>query len=340
MLTTATIEILSQLNATLSWESTGSLGTVVAGQNSELYVKANLTTSSFTLRYNVTSGALPPGLTLKNDGTISGIVPISTSTPIASTYTFNISAIDITGYTFIEDQFSITVNQTTSTEYINLLLKPLMKKEKRDEYKNFVLNQQIFDPSLIYRPLDPNFGVQKELKLVVHFGVKKLLLNEYVDIINQNFYKRRFQLGKLKLATGKLNDQIIHELIYIDVIDRYTHNDVSIPDQFTFNGVTYYPAGVNNMRSRIASTTDQVDTFNPRFMQSKQNTDPLELGFIKHIPLCFVHPGKSSIILRRIKDSNFKFNNLDFEIDRIFVPSSKDYLENKYLLLERNYPVQ
>jgi|LakMenEpi03Aug12_release.lakeMendotaPanAssembly.Ray.scaffolds.fasta_scaffold184456_4 hypothetical protein len=338
MITTATIEILSQINATVSWENTGSIGSILVGEPSDLYVKANLTTSSFSLKYITKSGNLPPGLTLNTDGTIEGKVPTDSLVSISSTtYNFTISGVDVTGYEFIDGDFSITVNQTTSTEYTSIWCRPYLSFPKRQEFNNFILDSNIFPTNLIYRPLDANFGIQRELKMFIDFGIEKLNLDEYIDTLNRNFYRRRFGLGSVKSALSISNNTTIYELIYIDVVDKYTNSsNQSIPTSFTFNGQTYYPASLDNMRTRLASQHRTTSDLNPKFTKSVQPGDYLELGYIKFVPLCYVLPGKSKIVLRTIKDSGFKFNLIDFDVDRILINNVQDYTGNKYLLLNRN----
>lgn len=338
MITTATIEILSQINATVAWENTGSIGELLVGEPSELYVKAILTTSSFTLKYITKRGNLPPGLSLTTDGTIEGKVP--TNTAIASTstiYNFSVSGVDVTGYEFIDGDFSITVNQTTSTDFTSMWCRPYLSMNKRQEFSNFVLNDTIFPSNLIYRPLDANFGIQHELKMIIDFGIEKLNLSDYIPTLTQNFYKRRFSLGTVKSAIAKLDNTPLYELIYIDVIDKYINTKKqSLPNFFTFNNQTYYPASVDNMRSRVSAQHKTTADLNPKFTKTIQPGDYLELNYIKFVPLCYVIPGKSKIILRKIQDSGFKFNLLDFEVDRILINNTQNYTGNKYLLLNQH----
>jgi hypothetical protein len=54
------------------------------------------------------------------------------------------------------------------------------------------------------------------------------------------------------------------------------------------------------------------------------------------VPLCYTLPNKSRIILNRIKSNNFKFNTVDFEVDRIIVENSLDNSGAKYLIFNRN----
>lgn len=340
MITTATTELLSKIGSTISWENTGSLGTILVDQPSEFYVKANLTTSSFSLQYQLNNSTLPPNLQLNLDGTIEGSVPtdqLNTSTSVTTgTYNFNIKAVDITGYEYISGDFSIKVEQNTSTAYTKIWAKPHLSLEKRKEFQEFINDQTIFDPKLIYRPLDPEFGVQTNLKMVINFGLEKENLRNYVETLNRNFYKRRFELGPVKVVLAKDGTLPIYELIYIELIDKYT--DVS--KTFKQNGTDYWPANIKNMRSRITDLHDTNNKLNPKFTKTTQEGQTASLGYIPYVPLCFAMPGKSIIITRKIKDNGFKFNNINFEVDRIFLENVQDYQGTKYLLLNQNPTIQ
>jgi len=343
MPTTSTIEILGEMGASLSWLNTGSLGTLIVGENSELYVQANITsTSTFSLNYQVTSGSLPTGLTLNRDGTISGVVPTNTATIFSSsTYNFGISAVDTYKNSLLEGVFSVTVTQSTNTDYTSIFCKPLLHASKRESYKNFITNDSIFIPNLIYRPVDPNFGVQLTPKMLISHGTKKLTLSEYKAIFDQNFDRRKLQFGEIKIAVAKdTTGTVLHEIIYVDILDKYVNaSKESIPTSIEYNGITYYPPSVDNMRARLTSQTQTTNTLNPRFTKTVQTGEFVEWGYVKFVPLCFVLPGKSKTILRKINNSGFKFNLLDFEIDRIYVENLVDEEGAKYLLLERRPPL-
>lgn len=343
MPTTSTIEILGEMGTSLSWVTTGSIGSLIVGEPSELFIKANInSTASFKVEYQVTSGSLPTGLSLNRDGTISGSVPTNTATIMStSTYGFGVSAIDTYKNSLLEGTFSITINQSTNTDYTQVFCKPLLHPTKRDSYREFINNEAIFPPDLIYRPIDPNFGVQKTPKMIISYGTKKLSLSDYREIFDQNFARRKFQFGEIKIAVAQdSTGTSMHEIIYVDILDRYVNSSKeSVPVSIEYNGITYYPPSVDNMRSRLNSQTQTTNALNPRFTKTVQSGDSVATGYVRFVPLCFVTPGKSRTILKRIIDSGFKFNLLDFEIDRIYVENPLNETGAKYLLLDRSPPL-
>jgi len=323
----------------IKWENTGTLGTLVPGQISDLYVKASITTSTIYPKYQLLSGELPNGLSLNRDGTISGAVSVNTfTTASTSTSVFSVAVNDSNNNNLLNGEFSIIVKQSSNIEYTEMYCKPFLNQTKRSEFINFISDNAIFPSSLLYRPIDNNYGRQDSLKVVIDFGVKKLSLTEYANIMSVNFYKRQLSLGEIKTAISKNTDgSTKYELIYLDVIDKHVNAEkISIPTSFTFNGVTYYPPSIPNMRGRIANQTSITTVRNPSFMNYVQTSDSIKLGYISFVPLCFALPGKSATIIRKIKESNFKFNTFNFEIDRIIVQDSQGQTGAKYLLLSRN----
>ena len=291
----------------IGWETSSNLGTLNPGKNSELFVKLAVSTSSVTVKYYL-DGELPTGLNLNHDGTISGIVPVNTSTNnIISTSTFFVTAKDNNYNHLTTGTFSITVSQTSSIEYTSIYFKPLQTKVKRLNHIKFIQDEEIFVQDLIYRPYDSNFGIQRDLKLVLDFGVKKLSLEEYADIISQNFQKRRFFLGSLKSAVARNADKSIrYSLIYVDVIDKNVINGISVAKSFIYNGVTYYPSSIPNIRDRINDTTVRTDELDPLFTKETQVSGYGKLGYIPFIPVCFTTEIGASKIIRNIKS---RFND-------------------------------
>lgn len=320
------------------WLSTGNLGSLICGETSELSVQ--LSTSSYNLSYQVMTGTIPPGLELIRDGSITGTVAFTTATT-STVYSFNVGAVDVYGTVATATNVSITINQTTSTAFTTMYCRPYLALTKRAEFNTFITDPEIFQPDLLYRPLDPNFGIQSEIKMVIDFGIERLTTAEYYEILARNFYKRRFLLGPVAVATALNDDRSTrYEIIYLPVLDKYTNSaGETISSEFTLNGITYYPAGVTNMRSRIRSQAETTDNLDPKFTKFLQPDLTVQTRYMKFVPLCYTLPGKSNIIVRRIANSGFQFNLIDFEVDRVVVQNSIDNIGAKYLLLNRNYPL-
>jgi hypothetical protein len=334
-----TILPFKELDVPQPWETTGTIGTLVPGEISELYVKGRFSTSTVYADYSLVSGSLPRGLTLNRDGSISGRVDIDTRyNSTVTTSTFVVAIHDTNNNNLLNGQFSIIVNQTSNPVYTEIYTRPFLSQTKRNEFLEFIKNDNIFVPEMIYRPLDVNFGKQQDLKLVVDFGVRMLSLENYTNIMSTNFYRRKFSLGNIKTAVARNTDgSVKYEFIYLDIIDKHANSSkTSIPSEIIFNGVTYYPPSITNMRDKIANSTTRTTVRNPSFMNFVQDGDAVNLGYIPFVPLCFTLPGKSATIIRKITESGFKFNTFNFEIDRVVVERAANQQAAKYLLLNRS----
>jgi len=355
------ITIKGYYDTNIEWITTSSLGTIQVGYPSELKVEAKETINNFEIEYSLVSGSLFPGLSLIPDGTIVGQVNYGTTSTSTS---FTISA--ITSYDSIGENKTFTLNlvNTENVKYTKIYIKPFLSKEKRTEYQLFINNPEIFIPQYIYRYFDRNFGVQSELKMILDFGIEQIPLDQYTQALRQNFYKRRFTLGKVKTAVAKDDSgNTIYEVIYLDVIDNlknvaknlYSNRTISSSlsggsaGQIIYGELDpnvdsiYYPASVQNMRTQLSSI--QLDDFSiikvnrmlePQFMRTAQSETELPTNYIAVVPLCYVKPGYTKQILKRIAAYKFKFNMIDFEIDRLIVQNSLDYDSAKYLLFGRD----
>lgn len=361
--TTFSMNVKGFIDTNIEWVTTSSLGTINVGYPSNLKVEAVERDNNFPIKYNIVSGSLPAGLSLAQDGSIYGQVNYGTT----GTFTFTVSAITDYDNTTTNKTFNLTCATGDGVRYTKIYLKPFLAKNKRSEYQQFINNPNTFDPNSVYRYLDPNFGVQSELKMILDFGIEQLPLDQYTQALRQNFYKRRFTLGKVKTAVAA-DDQgnVIYEIIYLDVVDNlkdvaqvlYANRNVSeslsggSAGQILYNqplgflddqvDTIYYPASVKNMRTQLSkiqlddwSTIKVNRMLEPQFMRTPQPGTLLPSNYIAVVPLCYVKPGQSKQIVKKIAATGFKFNMIDFEIDRLIVQNSLDNATAKYLLFGR-----
>jgi hypothetical protein len=337
---TFTLAIKGEVESAIEWITDSNLGSIYTGIDSDLYVKARQLVSGYTIKYDVVSGDLPPGLDLARDGTLCGQVNYGST----GTYTFTVSAGDVYGLSSIQREFSVTAVQITSTEYTKIYMKPFFTMDKRQTWSEFISNTFTFDPSLIYRYYDSNFGVQHELRVNLEFGIERLDLEYYVGALRENFYRRRFNFGAVKKAVAQdVSGNNIYEIIYLDVVeDNVDALGQSAVPTFYANNDIYYPSSIDNMRRQLRLIPLEDNTYiktrvdnQPRFMSTPQDDDYKPVGYMRVIPLCYALPGQGDKIISRIKLSNFNFGLLDFEVDRIIVENSADNNSAKYLIFDR-----
>lgn len=325
----------------ISWITENNLGSITQGVISELKVEASqITYESSELKYKITGGSLPSGLNLLHDGTISGKISYETT----GTYTFTTTVVDSINSESTSTNFNLSIT-TSPAKYTRAYFTALFNLQKREQFRQFILNEQIFNPSTIYRYWDQNFGVQTKLKMFLEFGLEQVNLQEYAYALRENFYRKRLFLNnKPKIAFARdSSGNVVYEAIYLDVVDELTNNSVSAkPAVYSVNEEVYYPGSIDNMKLQLRTIvlddytyikTD--DNLQPRFMLTQEQGNFRTDTYLKVVPLCYALPGKGAAILDKIKSSNFKFNTLDFEIDRLIIENSKDNTTDKYLIFER-----
>lgn len=339
------LTVKGDVESYINFVSPNNLGTLAPGEISELVVLAENVNSDYDITYDLVRGRLPQGLRLNLDGTIEGRIEYKTQTyfdlesptpflidsgdtTIDKTWNFTVRASDVYKLSAVEKEFSITVNEESFTEYTRIFVKPFLHQTKRDLYRDFTTDEVIFDPTVIYRPYDPEFGVQREIKMAIETGIEKVDVEKYVDAMSTYFYRKRFYFGEIKAVTAQdSNGNDLYELVYAEIIDNQMLGSYSPP----------YSVSVENMQEQLeaievsAGVTISVDEqLRPKFMSTLQ-TDGAPLGFIKCVPICYVIPGNSDKILSRIALSGFDFKLFDFDTDRIIIENPKEANENGWL---------
>jgi hypothetical protein len=194
---------------------------------------------------------------------------------------------------------------------------------------------------LLYRPNDPAFGLQPDIKMIIEYGIERLNLAEYVGGLQHYFYNKRFYFGKVKtLPAEDESGNYVYDIVYVDIVDTAISNSGRSPDHLSFlinqNLVDVYQSTVENWQSSLESITVYGETIKvdeylrPRFMRTIQS-DGAPLGFIKAVPICYTKPGQGATIVRKIQLSGFDFKLLDFEVDRLIIDQTFDYTGDKYL---------
>jgi hypothetical protein len=298
--------------------------------------------------YRAQASGLPRGLTLYRDGTIGGRIEYNSVAGNNKQFGIGITVVDNHNNTILgPGYFIINAYKSTGIQYTTLFTKPLLTQQKRQEFKNFINNTDIFIPDLIYRKFDPNFGVQKELKLYIEYGLRKFNYAVYSSVSNPTRTKLSLNIGNIKTAIAKnAKGETTYEMIYLEVIDKHSINSrEGLPTTISFNGITYYPPSILNVRAAISGVTDKSTVREPSWTSTVQS--PLESVYLEYnyvIPLCFTLPGKSVTIFRKIQENGFKFNTIKYDIDRFIVeetfdsPDSFDPINfgNKYIALPKD----
>jgi hypothetical protein len=225
-------------------------------------------------------------------------------------------------------------------DYTSIYVEPFLSNKQQDLYDNFINNETIFVPNLLYRSDDPNFGIRTDLKMFLEFGIEGTSLNNYASALVTNFYKRRLTFGDVKVAFA--NDSAgnhLYDVVYVNIVDDIEGANKAI----SMNGKIYYPGSIDNMRNTLSAI--QLNDYSnisinnnrlPKFMKTDQTTGGPTFNYIKCVILCYALPGQGSKILARIRAANFDFKLINFEIDRIIIEKPSDSPTPQYILFPRS----
>jgi len=326
----------------ITWITSSTLATLATGQVSSIQLQSTSTIASSNIKYQLVSGSLPSGLTLIPDGSIVGQADYGTE----GTYTVTIEAVDVYNSAPNQRDFTLTI---VEKEFTKIYLRPFLPKDRREVYYNFISDNTIFPQSLLYRPYDPNFGVQHDIRMYLEFGIQRLNIADYVVALRENFYRKRIYFGDLKTAVARDSvGNIIYEVVYVDAKDRLINNaGVSSELVIYINGQVYYPNSMTNMREALESitvpngsgdyTNIAVDSYNtPVYMETTQAGSYQLPGYMRVIPICYTLPGQSTKIVDKIQATGFDFKQFDFDVDRIIIENALDQGTAKYLVFGRN----
>jgi hypothetical protein len=462
---TFTVKMLGEVDSTIQWLTQSNLGNIRANFTSTLYVKAQTSVPDGRLVYTIIDGKLPPGLTLSLDGEVVGKVnqfgtinnPGLTvfdnkttsfdggTTTVDREYSFTIRAQDQFGYSAIDRTFTISTTDPDDILYSNLYMKPFLSSVQKDSFRTFISDPNIFEPNLIYRPSDAQFGLQTEPKMLAYAGIETKGIQEYVSAAAKNHKRKRYRFGEVKTAVAKTpgTNDAVYEVVYVEIIDPdnpnlletrksfktdtrnkitvdsiqlealddnsgiglgrntlvffdrfgteietptnsvdlfvYTRNlplrvsigntlEVSLndgssvvsaasiqegppPDSYRFRpdtntikidsdavmvsdakDQTKWISNIRNMRDSLYNVGITEREFLPLWMRTRQTVGQGELGYITAVPLCYCKPGTSGTILLNIKNSEFDFKDLDFDIDRYIIDSTTGNSNEQYIL--------
>ena len=267
-----TVDLLGEVDSVITWKTDSNLGVINANFISDLHVQATSNITDSTLLYTLVSGRLPPGLSLDLDGEIVGkvnqynttangqLVPGLTtfseysgstlgagtvtfarqtfdggSTTIDNTYTFTVQARDQYGYSAVTKTFTVAINTPNQLVYSNIKVRPFLKTEQRNLWREFIDNTSIFTPASVYRPNDSNFGIQTTLGMLVYAGIETKDADTYISAMGLNHKRKRFQFGSVKKAVAfKPGTKTpVYEVVYVEMLDPLEPAGLRLPNKIS-----------------------------------------------------------------------------------------------------------
>lgn len=278
---TFTVDIIGEIDSVLTWISNPDLGRINANFISTLHVHATSTITNAIVLYRIVEGSLPPGLSLDLDGEIigkvnqygnslqKGLTTIDLSgnttfdngvTSFDRKFTFTVEASDQYRLAVSTKEFTITVDTPNQMVYSNLRVQPYLKLDQRSSWFDFINDTSIFTPNSIYRPNDPNFGVQTNLSMIIYAGIETTDAAAYIGAMGLNHKKKRFQFGSVKKAVAVKpgTNTIVYEVIYIEMVDPSESNGNKLANKIIVPSRQPQPLTVDNSTAlwRTSSTPE------------------------------------------------------------------------------------
>lgn len=372
---TFTLTVRGDVESVIEWVTDPFVGALAPGFTSELSIVAQHIGANYSVEYQLIDRALPSGLTLNVDGTISGEIDYDTgvttfdvhsvissgyildrssnaregaflldggTTTIDKKVYFTVRASDIYQQSSIEREFYIEVlDNALPGKYTKIYVEPSLSLAQRDEYRIFINDSFTFDRSLIYRKDDPNFGIQQKLKVFLEHGIQQIKLADYTDALRQYFYRKKFYFGEVKWIKATDDDEnYVYDLVYVEIKDPLETGKSVTEGTRTVGDVTVYPNSVVNMKNaleaiQIEGTKVKTDEYLLPKFMRTIQSDGSPLGFILAAPLCYALPGKGDTIVKRIKLATLDFRTIDFDVDKLIVKENLSEAGAKYLRFPR-----
>lgn len=207
----------------IEWQTPADLGTYHNGVVCDLKIQASATVPLF---YRVTSGNLPPNITLTESGELVGNFPFQPEINMKakgekSVFTFEVSVSSNTHFSLdATREFTLTIEQRFEKPVETIYFKAAPNLNGRKIINSLLQNDELIPPQIIYRPTDTNFGKASSVRINHQYGIISANLLKYLEAIPNNHYKQKFTFGELKTAIARdKNGDVIYEVIYSQLLD-------------------------------------------------------------------------------------------------------------------------
>lgn len=281
-----------------------------------IYVKQGTLLTFFNLDQTITKSTTTNAVSITIDNGRTTFDQLARFTVLATTTDGTSSA---------KKEFTVMVRQRNLSPFENIYLRSLPSEQDRNLLRSLTTNEEIFTPSLIYRPDDANFGVVKSFKFLFLAGLLPSTAESFINAIRFNHYNKVINFGEVKTALAKNEDgEIVYEVVYVDAQDSQAYDtlgpdlviDLDIANGFVLDDTEYrtiYPNSFNNMQLRVERALGYSNRGAlPTWMLTVQENGRIP-GLTRAIVLAYVKPGASKLIAYRLKQSlktsevNFSF---------------------------------
>lgn len=234
----------NEIDGDITWITPTDLGSIF---NGTISTKSVLAVSDVELQYRITSGSLPPNLTLLSNGEITGYVANQPTSQLLEQYaetdfTFTIEAYSPQYPIIKQDRtFTLTVVQEYNQPTDILYIKAAPSIADRRIIDTLLDDDTLIPPAYLYRPNDVYFGKATDVTYEHAYGIYASSINEYIAAVTRNHYWRNITLGEIKTAQAKDdNGNVIYEVVYSQVVDNLQN-----PEGVSVSESIYWPRPID-----------------------------------------------------------------------------------------------
>ena len=254
-----TMKVIGEIDIGIAFTTPSTIGTLKADVPSLLSIEAVAEATDRVFSYTKTSGSLPPGITLSNEGNLIGTIDPSDFTDSTRSYTFTVSVSDQYQSLATSKEFTIDIDiPFTQTEYGNMTGHATSLIDQNIFY-NIAQDNSINGPEYIYRPEDSNFGMKLKPDMLMLSGLEAQTLTAFQQQMEQNHAPKKLYFGDLKTAIAKEGTTTKYEVVYIEVKDNMVNNDdISVASSINLRNTISKPI-LGPRASSMNATADYVD---------------------------------------------------------------------------------
>ena len=229
-----TMRVIGQIDVGIAFTTAADLGSINVGIPSLLSITAEAAEANRVLTYSITSGTLPPGLTLSLQGNIIGKVDLTelrifNDSATTFDYTFTVNVSDQYQSAASNRAFTLTVNLPYTVEYGNMKAAGLISNRAsslsdRDLFYQVAQDPNINNEDIIFRSEDPEFGVPQKADMLLIAGLEHDTLTTLQETMEQNHEPKTLYFGDVKTAVAKQNGVVKYEVVYVEMKDNLVNN--------------------------------------------------------------------------------------------------------------------
>ena len=256
---TFTMKVIGEIDIGIAFTTPTVVGTLKADVPSLLSVEAVTDETNRVLSYSVTSGTLPTGITLSEQGNLIGAIDPSDFADSTRAYTFTVTVSDQYQEAATSKEFTVNLDiPYTQIEYGNM-----------SGHATSFIDQNIFysiaqDPNInsvenIYRPEDPTFGMRVKPNMLMMSGLEAQTLTAFQQQMEQNHAAKTLYFGDIKTAVAKEGTDTKYEVVYIEIKDSLENKSGSaISSAIKLRDAVVKPM-LGPRASSMNATADYVD---------------------------------------------------------------------------------